>query len=94
MAHIFSGKAGRTLSARDHWIMYRSAPEGEKSLLMMVHVRLWQHIQVYYLKESKKLKVHLCKVVSLMFFLFKGHLIARGITNYSSDELKLIKDHQ
>ena len=24
---------------------------------------------------------------------FKGHLIARGITNYSSDELKLIKDH-
>ncbi len=24
---------------------------------------------------------------------FKGQLIARGITNYSSDELKLIKDH-
>ena len=25
----FSGKAGRTLSARDHWIMYRSAPKGK-----------------------------------------------------------------
>ena len=61
----FSGKAGRTLSARDHWIMYRSSPKGKVIVQGSV-----------------------IDVLS-----FKGHLIARGITNYSSDELKLIKDH-
>ena len=88
----FSGKAGRTLSARDHWIMYRSSPKGKVIVDDGACAALKTHTSLLP-KGIKEVEGSFMQGSVIDVLSFKGQLIARGITNYSSDELKLIKDH-
>ena len=88
----FSGKAGRTLSARDHWIMYRSSPKGKVTVDDGACEALKTHTSLLS-KGIKEVEGSFMQGSVIDVLSFKGQLIARGITNYSSDELKLIKDH-
>ena len=88
----FSGKAGRTLSARDHWIMYRSSPKGKVIVDDGACEALKTHTSLLP-KGIKEVEGSFMQGSIIDVLSFKGQLIARGITNYSSDELKLIKDH-
>ncbi len=87
----FDGKPGRTLSSRDHWIMYRSSPKGK----IIVDDGARQAIKMHHtsllpkgIKDVEGSFV-LGSVVDIVDE--TGHLVARGMTNYSSDEIKLIK---
>lgn len=86
----FSGKAGRTLSSRNHWIMYRSMPKGQIIVDDGAKIALSKHTS---LLPKGIIDVHDSfmqgSVIDVMSL--DNHLLARGIVNYSSDEIKLIK---
>lgn len=89
----FSGKSGRTLSSRQHWIMYRSSPKGK----LIVDDGARDAV----LKHASLLPTGIHEVDgsfmagSVIDVMSKDHqLLARGIVNYSSDEIKLIKGKQ
>lgn len=88
----FSGKAGRILSARDHWIMYRSHPKGKLLIDDGACDALKNHTSLLP-KGIKEVEGNFMQGSVVDVLSFTGKLIARGITNYSSDELKLIKNH-
>lgn len=87
----FNGNAGRTLNSRQHWIMYRSMPKGKivvdngaKRALINKHTSLLP-------KGIVKVKGSflISQIVDLIDL--DDNLLARGMVNYSSDEIKLIK---
>lgn len=86
----FSGKAGRTLSSRNHWIMYRSTPKGQIIVDDGAKMALARHTSLLPKGildvQGSFMQGSVIDVMSL-----DNHLLARGITNYSSDEIKLIK---
>lgn len=86
----FNGKAGRTLSSRNHWIMYRSSPKGKIIVDDGAKLALSRHTSLLpkgILEVSGAfMQGSVIDVMSL-----DGELLARGIVNYSSDEIKLIK---
>lgn len=87
----FNGEAGRTLNSRQHWIMYRSMPkgkivvdEGAKQALINKHTSL---LPKGIVKVSGNFLIsQIVDIVDL-----NDSLLARGMVNYSSDEIKLIK---
>lgn len=87
----FNGKSGRILSSRNHWIMYRSLPkgkiivdEGASKMLLSRHTSLLpKGIRDV---EGNFLMSQVVDVVDE-----KHQVIAKGVSNYSSDEIKLIK---
>lgn len=87
----FNGEPGRNLSARQHWIMYRSKPKGSlivddgaKDVLVSNHTSLLPKgiVEV----TGNFMTGQVVDIVD-----DKNNLLARGIVNYSSDEIKLIK---
>lgn len=86
----FNGKSGRTLSSRNHWIMYRSSPKGKIIVDDGAKLALSRHTSLLpkgILEVSGAfMQGSVIDVMSL-----DGELLARGIVNYSSDEIKLIK---
>lgn len=87
----FNGEAGRTLNSRQHWIMYRSMPkgkivvdEGAKQALINKHTSLLP-------KGIVKVRGNflISQIVDIVDL--NDSLLARGMVNYSSDEIKLIK---
>ena len=87
----FDGKNGKTLSSRNHWIMYRSLPkgkimvdEGASAILLEKHTSLLPKgiLDV----QGTFMALQVVEVVDL-----QNKVVARGIVNYSSDEIKLIK---
>ena len=86
----FNGKAGRTLSSRNHWIMYRSSPKGKIIVDDGAKLALSRHTSLLpkgILEVSGAfMQGSVIDVMSL-----DGELLAIGIVNYSSDEIKLIK---
>ena len=87
----FNGDVGRKLSAREHWIMYRSMPKGKiivdtgaKNALVNNHSSLLPKgiIDV----TGNFLISQIVDIVDE-----EDNLLARGMVNYSSDEIKLIK---
>lgn len=86
----FSGQSGRTLSSRQHWIMYRSLPKGiiivddgaKKALSKHTSLLPTGIVEV----EGSFMPGSVIDVMSQ-----EKELLARGIVNYSSDEIKLIK---
>lgn len=87
----FDGRPGRTLSSRNHWIMYRSHPKGKiivddgaSQVIKTKHTSLLPKgiVQV----NGQFMMGSVVDIVDL-----EGKMIARGMTNYSSDEIKLIK---
>ncbi len=87
----FDGKAGRTLSARQHWLFHRSHPKGTivvddgaaKAIVLKRTSLLPKGIIAV---RGDFLMSAVVEVVDAM-----GNTLARGQTNYSSDEIKLIK---
>ena len=87
----FSGVAGRTLNSRQHWIMYRSMPKGSiivddgaKLALINNHTSLLPKGIVDV--RGNFLISHIVDIIDI-----NNILLARGMVNYSSDEIKLIK---
>lgn len=87
----FDGKPGRNLSSRQHWIMYRSTPkgtivvdEGARLALVTNHTSLLPKGIVDV--RGNFLISQIIDIVDL-----NDNLLARGMANYSSDEIKLIK---
>ena len=87
----FSGVAGRTLNSRQHWIMYRSMPKGSiivddgaKLALINNHTSLLPKGIV-----DVRGNFFISQIVDLIDL--NNILLARGMVNYSSDEIKLIK---
>lgn len=87
----FSGGNGRNLSSRDHWILYRGLPkgkiivdEGASNVLVSQHKSLLPKgiIDVV----GNFMRTQIVEIVNV-----DNKVIARGISNYSSDEIKLIK---
>jgi len=86
----FSGKEGRTLSSRNHWIMYRSLPKGQIIVDDGAKMALSKHTSLLPKGiidvQGSFMQGSVIDVMSL-----DNQLLARGIVNYSSDEIKLIK---
>lgn len=87
----FSGVAGRTLNSRQHWIMYRSMPKGSiivddgaRAALINNHTSLLPKGIVDV--RGNFLISQIVDIIDL-----NDNLLARGMVNYSSDEIKLIK---
>lgn len=87
----FDGKPGRLLNSRQHWIMYRSMPkgtivvdEGAKKALVTCHSSLL---------PKGIIEVRGNFLISQIIDIVDGNdsLLARGMVNYSSDEIRLIK---
>lgn len=87
----FDGKEGRILSSRNHWIMYRSLPRGKimidagaSKMLTTKHTSLLP-------KGIKAVEGHFMMSQVVEIVNENNEILARGISNYSSDEIKLIK---
>lgn len=87
----FDGKPGRLLSSRQHWIMYRSTPkgtivvdDGAKNALITNHTSLLP-------KGIVDLKGNFLISQIIDIVDSDDNLLARGMVNYSSDEIRLIK---
>ena len=87
----FNGDVGRKLSAREHWIMYRSMPkgtivvdDGARDALIYNHTSLLAKgiVEV----RGNFLISQIVDIIDI-----NANLLARGIVNYSSDEIKLIR---
>ncbi|MDD3028224.1 MAG: glutamate 5-kinase [Erysipelotrichaceae bacterium] len=87
----FDGKAGRTLTSRQHWLFHRSSPKGKivvdkgaAKALLEKHTSLLPKgiIDV----TGDFLMSAVVEIVDQ-----QGKVLARGQTNYSSDEIRLIK---
>lgn len=89
----FNGKSGENLNARTHWLTYRTSSKGcvvvddgaakalkekRKSLLPKGIVDVREHFIMGQVVDIETID---------------GVKIAKGITNYSSEEIKLIKGH-
>ena len=87
----FDGKPGRNLNSRQHWIMYRSTPkgiivvdDGAKQALVTSHTSLLPKGIV-----DVKGNFMISQIIDIVDT--SDNLLARGMVNYSSDEIKLIK---
>lgn len=87
----FSGAAGRTLNSRQHWIMYRSMPKG--SIVVDDGARLALINNHTSLLPKGIIDVKGNFLISQIVDIIDRNdiLLARGMVNYSSDEIKLIK---
>lgn len=88
---FFDGHKGRTLSARAHWILYRCSVKGR----ILVDAGAFRAIQTHHSSLLPKgiLSVEGDFMSSSVVEIAnrKGELCGKGIVNYSSDEIKLIK---
>lgn len=87
----FNGHSGRNLKAKEHWIAYRTKPKGDiivdegcEQALVKHHVSLLPKGIVAVNGDFL-----IGQVVDIKNR--QGDLIAKGITNYASDEIRLIK---
>ena len=86
----FNGKSGRTLSSRNHWIMYRSSPKGKIIVDDGAKLALSRHTSLLP-KGILDVKGSFMQGSVIDVKSLDGELLGRGIVNYSSDEIKLIK---
>ena len=88
---LFDGHKERNLSSKQHWIMYRSNPKGK----IIVDAGAFRAIQNKHTSLLPKgiLDVDGDFMTSSVVEITnkKGELCGKGIVNYSSDEIKLIK---
>lgn len=87
----FSGVAGRTLNSRQHWIMYRSMPKGSIVVDDGARVALINNHTSLLPKGIVDVRGNflISQIVDIIDL--NDNLLARGMVNYSSDEIKLIK---
>lgn len=89
----FNGDSGHNLHAKAHWLAYRTSSKGKIIVDDGAAYALKEHRKSLLPKgivgvESHFLMGQVVDIVSV-----SGHTIAKGITNYSSDEVKLIKGY-
>lgn len=89
----FSGKSGRILSSRQHWIMYRSSPKGKIVVDDGAKEALLRHTSLLS-SGIKEVEGSFMQGSVIDVMSQSEELLARGIVNYSSDEIKLIKGKQ
>ncbi len=86
----FNGASGKNLKAREHWIAYRSKPKGSlivddgcRNALLKHNSLLPKGIVDV---EGSFLMGNVVEIKDL-----KGHCLGKGVVNYPSDEIRLIK---
>lgn len=86
----FNGASGRKMKAREHWIAYRSKPKGKLLVDEGCQKALMHHTSLLPKGivdiEGDFLSGAVVDIVNQ-----EGELLAKGITNYASDEVRLIK---
>lgn len=87
----FSGKSGRTLSSRQHWIMYRSTPKGTIVVDDGAKLALTSNHTSLLPKGIVDVEGNFLTSQNIDIVDTSGNLLARGMANYSSDEIRLIK---
>lgn len=87
---LFYGNVGRNLKARQHWIMYQSRSKGSIVVDVGCKHALQQHKSLLPsgIKEVKG-SFKMSSVVDVLDD--QGKQIAKGIVNYSSEDIRLIK---
>lgn len=89
----FNGSGGQSLNARSHWLTYRTSSKGA----IVVDNGAVQALKEYRRSllpkgiidvQSQFLRGQVIDIVDC-----QGKIIARGLSNYSSEEIKLIKGH-
>ena len=89
----FSGNHGKNLSARSHWIVYRSHSKGKVMIDKGAKDALINHRKSLLPKGIKQVEGHffIGQVIDIVDE--DRQVIAKGISHYSSEELKLIMGH-
>lgn len=89
----FNGASGKNLNAKTHWLAYRTSSKGEIIIDEGAAKALKEHRKSLLPKgivdvQSQFLMGQVVDIVSC-----SGEKIAKGIVNYSSEEIKLIKGY-
>ena len=89
----FNGKSGKNLKAKTHWLAYRTSSKGQIVIDDGAARALRQYRKSLLPKGivDVKLQFLMGQVVDIVNI--NGEKIAKGITNYSSEEIKLIKGY-
>lgn len=87
----FDGKAGRTLTARQHWLFHRSAPKGKIVVDQGAAQALLEKHTSLLPKGIVKVEGDFLMSAVVEIVDEQGRVLARGQTNYSSNEIRLIK---
>lgn len=86
--------ASKNLSSRDHWIIFKANSKGKISVDAGLKKVLEEKKVSILSKGILKVDGEFLKGEIITICDSKGKVIAKGITNYSSTEIKLIKGHE
>lgn len=87
----FNGNSGKTLNNKNHWLAYRSSAKGSVVVDNGAKDALINGRKSLLPKGIVDVKDQFLMGQVIYIDDEEGHHIAKGITNYSSDEIKLIK---
>ena len=90
----FNGKSGKNLNARSHWIAYRSSSKGKVIIDKGASEALWLHRKSLLPTGIKAVEGHFLMGQVIDIVDENENKIAKGISNYSSEEIKLIMGHK
>lgn len=90
----FNGASGTNMNARRHWIAYRTKPRGSIIVDAGCHKAIVDKHVSLLPTGIKNVEGHFLvgQVVDIKDE--SGHILAKGVVNYASDEIRLIKGHQ
>lgn len=89
----FNGKSGVNLNAKAHWLTYRTSAKGSIIVDEGASVALKKHRKSLLPKGIVNVKEHFMMGQVVDIISIDGQKIAKGISNYSSEEIKLIMGH-
>lgn len=89
----FNGHSGKNLNARAHWIAYRTSSKGKIIVDEGAGLALRKHRKSLLPKGIVHVEGHFLMGQVVDIVDDHGQLIAKGISNYSSEEIRLIKGH-
>ncbi|MCD8027935.1 MAG: glutamate 5-kinase [Erysipelotrichaceae bacterium] len=89
----FNGSHGKTLKAKAHWMTYRSSAKGQIFVDEGASHALCKYRKSLLTSGIANVEGHFIMGQVVEVVDVKKNVIAKGISNYSSDEIKLIMGH-
>ena len=89
----FNGNSGKNLKAKAHWIAYRTSSKGNIVVDQGASLALKQYRKSLLPSGVIDVNGHFMMGQVVDVLDDRGEKIAKGVSNYSSDEIKLIKGH-
>lgn len=90
----FNGKSGVNMNAKVHWLTYRTSSKGCIVVDEGAAEALQVHRKSLLPKGIVNVQEHFMRGQVVDIMNVRGEKIAKGISNYSSEEIKLIMGHQ